>query len=219
MKIVVANGRHAADYVISIFKNKHQLVVINQNRENVHYLSEKNNIPVFFGEPHRKYVLQEANARDADIFMALGFNDAENFAACLLAKKAFDAKKTICIVTNPKNVDLFRQLGIDSVISSTALLADSVIAESSLEDLIKSVSIEDNKIVMVEIVVKENYKIARQKLMDINFPKTGTISCIYRKPHAIIPNGSTVILPKDKLVVVTTPAEQNAIIEFIQKVK
>lgn len=217
MKIVIANGSHAADYVISMFKNhKHQLIVINDNKESVKYLSDKNNIPVFYGHPNKKEILEQAKVRDCDIFMALGYKDADNFAACLMAKKAFGARKTICTVANPKNVSLFRELGIDSVISSTALLADSLIAESSLEDFIKSVSIEDNSIVMVEIVVKENYRIARRRIMDIDFPKTGTISCIYRKPHAIIPNGQTVILPKDKLVIVTTPADQNSIVKFVQ---
>ena len=218
MKIVIANGMHAADYVIGIYKHhkKHQIILINDNKDSAKYLSDKNNIPVVYGHPNKKEVLEQARIRDCDIFMALGYKDADNFAACLLAKKAFGARKTICTVSNPKNVSLFRDLGIDSVISSTALLADSLIAESSLEDFIKQVSIEDNSIVMVEIVVKDTYYIARRKIMDIDFPKTGTISCIYRKPHAIIPNGQTVILPKDKLVIVTTPEEQDAIIKFVQ---
>lgn len=218
MKIVIANGGHAADYVISIFKNhKHQIICINDDKDFVKYLSDKNSIPVLYGHPHKKEVLEQAKIRDCDIFMALGHHDADNFVACLLAKKAFGARKTICTVSNPKNVTLFRDLGVDSVISSTALLADSLVSESSLEDFIKSVSIEDNSIVMVELVVKDNYRIARRRIMDIDFPKTGTISCIYRRPHAIIPNGQTVILPKDKLVIVTTPNDQAGIIKFVQK--
>lgn len=218
MNIVIANGGHAADYVISIFKNhKHHITVINDNKESVKYLSEKNNIPVVYGHPHKKEVLEQAKIRDCDIFMSLGYKDSDNFVSCLLAKKVFGAKKTICTVSNPKNVNLFRDLGVDSVISSTALLADSLISESSLEDFIKSVSIEENSIVMVEIVVKDTYRISRRRIMDIDFPKTGTISCIYRKPHAIIPNGQTVILPKDKLVIVTTPEEKDALIKFVQK--
>lgn len=221
MKIVIANGSHAADYVIGIYKNhkKHQIILINDNKDSAKYLSDKNNIPVLYGHPHKMEVLEQAKIRDCDIFMALGYKDADNFAACLLAKKAFGARKTICTVSNPKNVSLFRDLGIDSVISSTALLADSLIAESSLEDFIKQVSIEDNSIVMVEIVVKDNYHISRRRIMDIEFPKTGTISCIYRKPHAIIPNGQTVILPKDKLVIVTTPEEKDDIIKFVQTIE
>jgi len=221
MKIVIANGTHAADYVLRSFKrnHKHNLIVINSDRTTANYLATSNNIPVFFGNPSRRFVLENAHIEEADIFIALGYDDSENFVSCMLAKKAFNAKKTICIVANPKNVEIFRQLGIDSVISSTALLTSSIVSESSIEEMIKAVTIEDEKITMIEVVVKESYAISRHKIMDISFPKTGTISCIYRRPNVIIPNGSTLILPKDKLVVVCMTSQKDEIINFIQKQK
>jgi len=220
MKIVIADGGHAADYVLQNFKGKgHELIVINPDKETANKLATHHNIDVYCGSPYRKFVLQEANAQDADIFLALGHEDSDNFVSCLLAKKAFGAKKVICIVYNPKNVDLFRDLGIDSVISSTALLTDSIISESSLETLTHTMAIENNSVVLVETVVKPNYVIAHKKLMEIDFPKTGTVSCIYRKPRAIIPNGQTTILPKDKLIIITTPEEKDNIIKFVQTVE
>jgi len=220
MKIVIAGGRHAADYIIKKFKSSsNKLIVINESREIAQYLTKSNRIPVFFGEPYKYFVLDEAHVEDADIFIALGNVDTDNYVSCLLAKKVFNVKKCICIVNNPKNVDVFRDLGIDSVVSSTQLLATSVLNESSLENLIKTMSLEDEQIVLSEVVVKATYDIANKRIADINFPKTGNISCIYRKPSVIIPNGSTIILPKDKLLVVTTPAHQKEVLNFIQKDK
>jgi len=220
MKIVIAGGYQAADYIIKKFKSSsNKLVVINENREVAQYLTKSNRIPVFYGEPYKYFVLDEANVEDADIFVALSKVDTDNYVSCLLAKKVFNVKKCICIVNNPKNVDVFRDLGIDSVVSSTQLLATSVLNESSLENLIKTMSLEDEQIVLSEVVVKATYDIANKRIADINFPKTGNISCIYRKPSVIIPNGSTIILPKDKLLVVTTPAHQKEVLNFIQKDK
>lgn len=220
MKIVIAGGLHAADFIIKSFNNrKHKLIVINESKESTVYLAKSNKIPVIYGEPYNKTVLEEAHISEADVFIAIGHNDTDNYTSCLLAKNIFGVKKCICIVSNPKNVAIFRELGIDTVISSTQLLVSSVLAESSLENLIKAVSLEDDKIVMTEIVVKESYKIAHKRIMDISFPKTGNISCIYRRPNVIIPNGSTIILPKDKLVVVSTPLNQKELIEFIQTPK
>lgn len=220
MKIVIAGGYQAADYIIKKFKSSsNKLVVINENREVAQYLTKSNRIPVFYGEPYKYFVQDEANVEDADIFVALSKIDTDNYVSCLLAKKVFNVKKCICIVNNPKNVDVFRDLGIDSVVSSTQLLATSVLNESSLENLIKTMSLEDEQIVLSEVVVKATYDIANKRIADINFPKTGNISCIYRKPSVIIPNGSTIILPKDKLLVVTTPNHQKEVINFIQKDK
>lgn len=220
MKIVIANGKHEADFIINMFKGQNKdLVVINSDKNFADYIVRSSKVPVFVGEPYKRFVLEDSGTRDADIFIALGEKDTDNYAACMLAKKEFNVKKCICTVTNPKNVDTFRKLGIDSIISSTYLLANSIKTASSLEDVIQTLSIEEDKIVLTEIIINPTYKIANQKIMDINFPKNATISCIYREPHVIIPNGSTVILPKDKLVVISTPVEQEKVVKFIQTTK
>lgn len=220
MKIVIANGKHEADFIINMFKGQNKdLVVINSDKNFADYIVRSSKVPVFVGEPYKRFVLEDSGTRDADIFIALGEKDTDNYAACMLAKKEFNVKKCICTVTNPKNVDTFKKLGIDSIISSTYLLANSIKSASSLEDVIQTLSIEEDKIVLTEIIINPTYKIANQKIMDINFPKNATISCIYREPHVIIPNGSTVILPKDKLVVISTPVEQEKVVKFIQTTK
>ncbi|MDD4154501.1 MAG: TrkA family potassium uptake protein [Bacilli bacterium] len=220
MKIVIANGKHEADFIINMFKGQNKdLVVINSDKNFADYIVRSSKVPVFVGEPYKRFVLEDSGTRDADIFIALGEKDTDNYAACMLAKKEFNVKKCICTVTNPKNVDTFRKLGIDSIISSTYLLANSIKTASSLEDVIQTLSIEEDKIVLTEIIINPTYKIANQKIMDINFPKNATISCIYREPHVIIPNGSTIILPKDKLVVISTPVEQEKVVKFIQTTK
>ena len=220
MKIVIAGGDHAADYIIKKFKSSsNKLIIINEKRDVAQYLTKANRIPVFYGQPYKYFVLEEANVEDADVFIALGNVDTDNYVSCLLAKKVFNVKKCICTVNNPKNVDLYRELGIDSVISSTQLLASSVMNESSLEDLIKTMSLEDEQIVLTEVVIRPNYSIVNKRIADIHFPKEGNISCIYRKPTVIIPNGSTIILPKDKMLIVSTPKNQKDILNFVQKVK
>ena len=217
MKIVIANGHQSADYLIKYFKNiRNKIIVINSSKDTIQYLTKSNKIAAFYGDPYKKEILDNAHIEQADLFIALGNEDTDNFVACQLAKKVYSVKKVICTVTNPKNVELFKSLGLDSVISSTYLLASSIVSESSLEKLTKSMSLENDKIVLSEVTIKENYQIANRQIMDINFPKTGTISCIYRKPNVIIPNGKSTILANDKLFVVSSKKDQKSIIEFIQ---
>lgn len=219
MKIVIANGMHNADYIIKMFQKQrknNKIIVINSERDACTYLSEENEIDVFYGDPFKRYVLEETNVQDADIFIALSENDTDNYVACLLAKRAYNVKKCICIVTNPKNVEVFKELGIDSVISSTYLLGETVKSESSFENIIRQLAIEDN-IIMFEVEVQEDALIANKAISTINFPRTANISCIYRNPHVIIPKGDTVVQAFDRLVIVTTPAEQKSIIEFVHE--
>lgn len=218
MRIVIADGSSAADYVIKSFKKSgNELIVINSKKDIVQYLVKSNEIPVIYGEPYKIDILKDASIENSDLFIALGKQDTDNFVSCMLAKKVFGAKKCICTVNDPGNVELYSKLGVDSVISSTQILAKSIFSESSLEKFTKSMSVEDDKIVLTEILVDSSYAICGKRIMDINFPKTGTISCIYRKPNVIIPNGQTIIYPNDNMFIVTTPSEEKDIINFVKK--
>ena len=220
MRIVIANGNNSADYIIKNFKNRHnELIIINDDRDIANHLAKSSKLPVIFGDFTKVGTLKEANIQGADLFIALGHRDSDNYVGCLHARKEFGVKKCICVVQNPKNVEVFKELGLDSVISSIETLVSSILAESSLELLTKTMSFENDKIVMSEIVVKPTYLIAHKHIMDIHFPKEGSIACVYRRPRVIIPNGQTLILPKDKLFVLSTPAEQKKLIDFVQKTK
>ncbi|MCH3909955.1 MAG: NAD-binding protein [Bacilli bacterium] len=217
MKIVIANGNRQASFIIEMFKKKeNQLIVINSSRSLANELTKKEHISVYVGSPWRNYALEEAGVHDADVFISLCEKDTDNYACCILAKKVFNVKKCICVVNNPDNVELYKKLGIDSVISSTYLLAQNIKTESSMESLIKTLSLENDKIIVIEAPVLSKYQIAGKKLMDINFPKYASISAIYRNFSVIIPNGQVEIRPKDILLIVCAPKDQKKILSFIQ---
>ncbi|MCQ2086882.1 MAG: TrkA family potassium uptake protein [Bacilli bacterium] len=218
MKIAVAGGTSTAEYIIRNFKSsKNELTVINDDKDSAEQITKNNKVPVFLGDPSKKHTLENAHIEGYDIFISVNEKDSVNFVACLLAKKVFGVKKCICIVSNPNNVEVFKSLGIDSVISSTQLLISSLNSETSLETLIKTMSFEDDKIVLTEVQIKPNYEICNKHIFEISFPKTGSIACIYRNPRVVIPNGQTMILPKDKLLFVSSPSDQQSIVNFITK--
>ncbi|MFA5283442.1 MAG: NAD-binding protein [Bacilli bacterium] len=220
MKIVIAGGDHQADYIISMYKKERKdLIVINADKIFADYLSRKHRIPVYVGEPFKRYVLEETNIHDADIFIALCASDSDNYVACIMAKRLFNVKKCICTVHNPKNVVLFKRLGIDSVISSTYLLGESIKNEASIADMVRTLSLEDDEIAISEIIVNKSFNIVNKKIMDINFPQDANIACIYRKPSVIIPYGQTIIRANDKLLVVSSSKEQQMVIDFVKQTK
>ena len=58
--------------------------------------------------------------------IALSGKDADNLEVCQLAKQMFSVRKTICMVKNPGNVEIFKELGIDQVISPVHILAQYI---------------------------------------------------------------------------------------------
>lgn len=217
MKIVIANGTHEADFIIKKFKSeRHDLIIINNDKEFGSYISNINRIPVIYGDPTKAYILDDANASDCDVFIALSTNDIDNYVSCITAKILFHAKRVVCVVRNPKRVQLFRLLGIDSVISSTYLLGENIKNESIIEEFMRTITIENEKIMITELIVDDSYSIAHKMVREAKIPPFINISCIYRDPQVIIVNGDTIIMPDDRLVIVTTPQYHEKSLEFIQ---
>jgi len=217
MKIVIAGGNTKAEYIIRSFKDRHnELVVINPNIEVVERLRKSVFIKVYHGEPWSRIALEQCNAFDADVFISLCERDTDNYATCLMAKRMFNAKKTICVVDNPLNVDYFKKLGLDSVISSTYLLGQTIMSESSVETLTKTLSLDDNRITVVEKVLLTKYAICHRPIKEIRFPKYASIAAISRDHQIIIPSGDVVLQPKDVLIMVTAPHNQKALLRYVE---
>jgi len=107
MNIVVAGGRAKADFLIgSLIDKKNKVIAVNDGREYCEYLTEKYNIPVIVGNPCKKFVLDDAGMQGFDVLVALRPDDAENLAICQMASRLYQIKKTVCIVSNPRNVDI-----------------------------------------------------------------------------------------------------------------
>ena len=220
MKIVIVDGKHEADYIISMYNNrKNDLIVINQDEDTCRYLSAQNTIPVMRGNPTRMSDLQLAGAENADLFIALAESEFENYVACKLAKKFLGAKRCIATAINPKNVDAFRSLGIDSVMSSTYLLGEQIRNAATIENLIRTLSLENDEIHITEFRITSDMYICNQTLKEINISDIASVSSIVRNGKGIIPNGNTKLLADDKILVVTTHNNSNKVMKIFQRKK
>lgn len=218
MKICIAGGGYNAAYVVSLFKDsKDTLVIINGDEDVCKYIAKVTNLPVEHNNPTKVYAFEEAGVQNFDLIVALCNNDADNYVICQIAKKLFGFARAICTVSDPYNVKLFKELGIDSPISDTVLLTQTIKNESSIESMVKTLSFENDNLVITEIIVKEEYVITNKEIKDIGFPKQGTIGCVYRKPHIVIPSGDTRILKGDKLLIISAPSDQEDIINFVRR--
>lgn len=221
MKIVLCGGHNEADFLIRMFRKnrRNKLVVVNEDVEECKRLSDRHNLPVYCGNPSKAYALRDAGADGADVVIALSEKDADNLVICQQAKKTFGVKKCVCIVHNPKDVEIFRQLGVDSVISSTYLVAETIERASSVENLIKTLSVEDEKIVLTELLIAEDYAVVGKAVKDLHIPVKMNISCILRKDEVLIPDGQTEIAAGDTLVLISMPEDQETLVSYLRKGK
>ena len=65
--------------------------------------------------------------------------------------------------------------------------------------------LEEGKGEILEVLVKDDSKIAGKVLRDTAFPEEALIGAIVREHNIIIPRGDTTILPNDRVIVLTLP--------------
>ena len=216
MKIVVAGGKSKADFLISsLLDKRHKLVVINDDPEYCKYLARVHNIPIICGDPCKLYVMDEADIANFDLIIALKPGDADTLAICQMAKRIYHVSKTVALVSNPKNVEIFRKLGVSNAISATYMIANYIEQASTVENLVSTLSVEHGQIVLTEILVENDSPVCGRRIMDIDFQENVIISCIVRGADMLVPSGKTEIKANDKLIILSPPERQKAIIREI----
>ena len=218
MNILICGGRQQADYVLSVFASKrnNRIVVMNEDDRIAERISEHYDLPVISSDPTKRYSFEIADITNFDLVISLQDSDADNFVTCKLAKEVFHIKKAICTVSNPNNVEVFQKLGIDVAISDSYLLTQKIKGESDIESIFKTSSLENDKIVITEIKIKEDFWCIGKSLKDLGLPKTGNITCIFRDPEVIIPRGDAIIRLGDIVVIASAPEHQEELVKFMK---
>lgn len=135
MRIVIAGGRSRTDYLIeSLVMSGHEVVAVNIDRAWCEYLSSRHDVPVVCGDATKRYVLDDADIEGFDLIIALSDSDADNLVICQMAQYYFGIERQVCTAYNPRNVAVFKKLGISSVVSATFMLS-RLIEEASLAAL------------------------------------------------------------------------------------
>jgi trk system potassium uptake protein TrkA len=147
--------------------------------------------------------------------IALKESDADNLEICQMAQKVYNIKKTVCVVSNPHNVEIFKALGVNSPISATYIVANLIEQASTLDVFMKSLELEEDKVIVTEIIVEPDFPVVDKKIMDMELPKNVIIGSIIREGKMMIPNGSTEILSNDKLIIISSKEDQLKAVDAI----
>lgn len=216
MNIVLVGGRKKVDFLAkSLLLKGHSITIIHDDENYCKFLSRTHDAPVVCGDGSKPYILEDANIQGADIMIALTPKDADNLVICLLAKRVYGVKRAFATASNPKNVEVLKKLGINTVISATHIVAEIIEQMAAINEIANFIPLEQGKIVMMEIVVRVNSPVCEKTLSEIGFPEQAIIGCIIRGVYSIIPKGKTKIEADDKLIILSPPQIQREIIKLI----
>jgi trk system potassium uptake protein len=158
------------------------------------------NTLIINGDATEIAIFREEDMGTTDAVVVTTSEDRTNIVAALLARQ-FGVKKVICEVKKLTYMDVYKTLGIESLINPRLLAAARIIRLTRREEIVALSILQDEEAEVFELVLSETAKVVHKKIGEVHFPQGMLIGSIIRGEQVIVPNGSTELLPKDHLVI------------------
>ncbi len=216
MYIVVVGGGKVGYYLTKTLVNEgFEVLLIEKNAKKVATYRERFGSVLVEGDGAESSTLESAGVARADVVIAVTGDDEDNLVICQTAKKMFKVPRTIARVNNPKNEEIFKKLGIDVTVSATNLILSIIEQEIPERGLVHLMTIKHAQMAIVEAVVEEGAAAAGKSISSIEFPANVVISAVLRDGTMIIPNGETVLQPRDHVIVLANRENEDVLRQML----
>ena len=155
MYIVIAGGGKVGEYLASVLlQSGNDVAVIDKDLTTANRLSVvlEGRYLVIHGDGCDSKYQEDAGIRRADVFVATTGQDDNNLVSCEIAQRVFNVPRCIARVNSPKNLRIFKEVGIECV-SSTTLIANLIEEETLLGSVSVASSLTHGDVLLSEVVV------------------------------------------------------------------
>ena len=176
---------------------------------------------VIQGDGAQQELLLAEGLRQMDAFVSLTGIDEENILLAFYAKSQ-QVKTVIAKVNRNEFGMLAKELGLESIVSPKKLISDVVISyarayQNSMGSKVETLyKIMDEKAEALEFKVQPDFRHAGVPLKEMHLKPNILIAGINRGRKAIIPSGDDVILPGDRVVVISSSQRMNDLSDIIK---
>ena len=207
MKSIIIGGGKIGFNLLKTLKDRgYNVTLVEIDEETCKKIAEDIDTDIICGDGTNLDVLKDAGINGADIIAAVTGNDEENLVVCQIAKKGFNIGKSIARINNPKNIPMFKALGVDQTVCSTEVIADLIEYEFD-RDVCKIVQTFDRgAMILIEVTVKEGNRWINQYVKDLTLPSECVIVSVLRDEKALFVRGDTQIQNGDNIHIITNRA-------------
>ncbi len=209
--VMILGGSRTGYYLAKmLLASGNKVTIIDKDPVRCHELDEA--LPgatVILGDGAHQEVLLEEGIKEMDAFVALTGMDEENILISYYAASQ-NVTKVVTKVNRSEFKAIAGKMGLDTIISPRRTISDVLVryaralqntVGSNVEKLYK---IMDGNAEVLMFNVHSEFKYTDIPLKDIKFKKNLLVAGILRNRKAIVPTGDDVILPGDKVVIVST---------------
>lgn len=216
MKTLIVGGGKLVYFLSRTFTSKgYPVTIVNRDRAECVWLARHLKATVVYGDGSDPRILEEAQAGGIDTLLAVTPNDEDNLAICQMARLQFGIPRTLALVNDPDNEDVFRELGVTTAFSTTRLLSNLIEQKAAFEDITSLAPLADGKVNITEVVLRDDSPVVGRTLMEIGLPPDSLIAGVIRGELPIIPRGVTTLQAGDRLIVITLPENHGRVLKML----
>lgn len=204
MKSIIIGGGKVGYFLLKTLKERnYHVTIIERNKDTCRKIAEDIDADVICGDGTDLDVLIDAGIEEAEIIAAVTGSDEENLIICEISKLNFNINKTIARINNPKNMTMFKALGVDKTVCSTEVIANLIEYEFDRDNFKIMHTFERGSMLLVEVSIEKNYTWCNSYIKNLNLPVDSVIVSIIRSEKIIYPKGGIQIWENDRVLLMT----------------
>ena len=206
-RVIIVGGGNIGLFLAEEIERNHPGVtarIIENEKPRAEFVAQQlSRTTVLHGSGLDPELLDEANARAAELVVAVTNDDEANILASLLAKR-YGAQRAITLINKPTYNPLVTTLNIDAVVSPRAITA-STILQHVRRGRIRSVhSLRDGFAEVIEAEALETSTLVHTPIKEIRLPPGVIIGALVRDGEVTIARPNTVIKPHDRVILLSS---------------
>ena len=222
-KVMILGGSRVAYYLAKrLIAAGTEVKIIDKDRAVCESLCEMlPDATVICGDGTQQELLLEEGLQSMDAFVALTGMDEQNILLAFFAA-ANRVHKVIPKVNRKALGDLAQQLGLDCIVSPRETIANILVQharalENSMGSNVETLyRLMDDGAEALEFNVKDDPRLVNIPLKTLQLKRQVLVAGINRGREALIPTGDDVILPGDKVVVITAAGKLNDLSDILK---
>jgi trk system potassium uptake protein TrkA len=219
MRVILIGGGETIEtiyFVAKLFSQRGYVVtIVNPYPAEAQMLARRVEATVLLGEGSDPALLEQAGARRADVVLSLTPYDPDNLAACQIARKLYGVPRTMALVNDPDNEEVFRQLGISDVFSATRVIGSLIEGKTVLDEITHLFPAAEGQVHVTEVVLGEGDPAVGKRLAELALPEGSLVAALIRGQQALVPSGEDRLQIADRLILLTSPEHQERAVKAL----
>ena len=209
--IIAGAGKVGWNLARELIEKGHEVTIVENDRRRYLVVEQELEHAVQYGDASELWVLERAGIPRADLVIAVTGDDEDNILICQMARNKYDVERIVARVNNPRNLDHFKELGIEPAVSATDLILRLIEHEVPQYGLVHLLDLAGDRLEIIELIVNEQSPVAGQRVDDVAMPDGSLIISVLREGGGFVPQGDTVIEAGDEVLVVLDPGLEDDI--------